>query len=46
MSWSSGRIVLVEEHFARQEKGCVYANLGDLRVKEGELMYSVPNGLR
>lgn len=46
MSWRSGWIVLIEEHFARQEKGCVYDNLGNLRVKEGELMYSVPNGLR
>lgn len=33
MSWRSGWIVLVEEHFASQEKGCVYRNLENLRVK-------------
>lgn len=46
MSWGSEWIVLVEEHFSRQENGCVYGNLGNLRVEEGELMCSVPNGLR
>lgn len=46
LNWSPGWFVLVQEHLARQERGCIYGILGNLRIKEGELMYSVPNGFK